>query len=106
MRGLEHRLVLDRRDGGAASAALVARRQRRADDRQVVGFGAARGEDHLARLGAERCGDLLAGLLQPGAGGAPEAVGAGGIAEAFRPRKGSIASSTSGRTGVVAAWSR
>ena len=39
---------------GAHGAAAVARRQRRADDAEVVGLGAAGGEDHLVGLGADR----------------------------------------------------
>ncbi len=54
---------------------------------------------------AEGLGDLALGLLEPGPGGAAEPVGVDGFPQAVL-RNGSIASRTSGRTGVVAAWSR
>jgi hypothetical protein len=43
-------------------------------DREVVGFGAAAGEDDLAGAGAEDLGDLLAGLLDDAAGTAAGVV--------------------------------
>ena len=82
--GGEHRLVLDRAHHRADLAAALARRERRADDAQVVGLGAARGEDHLVRLGAHGLGHLAAGLLDAGPGGAAEPVGARGVAEGLR----------------------
>ena len=100
-------LVLDGGDDGAHGAAAVARGQRGAEDAEVVGLGAAGGEDDLVGLGADRLGHLAPGLLQAGArrpgrtGGQLE-----GLPKACAVRYGSMASRTSARTGVVAAWSR
>src|SRR5690606_7716839 len=45
---------------------------------EVVGFGAAGGEDQLARPGSEPCGDAGPRRFEGWTDGLPEAVGAGG----------------------------
>ena len=77
-----------------------------ADDRQVVGLGPAGGEHHLAEVGAEELGDLLAGVVDRSPGPARLGVAARRVAELGSARYGSMASTASGRIGVVAAWSR
>ena len=81
------------------------RRARRTLHRQVVGLGAAAGEHDLVGPGAEARGDLLPGLLERGLGGASDRVGTRGVPEVVGEER-CIAATTSGRTGVVAAWSR
>ena len=73
--------MLDGADHRAHRAALVPGRQRGADDREVVRLGAARGEDHLVRLGADGLRDLAPRLLDAGPGRPAEPVGARGVAE-------------------------
>src|SRR5690606_587195 len=52
--------------------------------REVVRFGGARGEDHLARLGADQLGNLAAGALHPfGHAAAEDVILAVWIAELF-----------------------
>ena len=64
-----------------------ARRRVATEDGEVVGLGAARGEDHLARSRADRGGDLAARLLEAGAGRPPEPVCARRVAEGVRPEE-------------------
>ena len=77
--GLEHGLVLDRRGDDVAPAR---RRQGDALDGQVVGLGAARGEDHVAGAASGHAGDLGAGLAQGAGGGLADGVHARRVAEA------------------------
>ena len=60
--GAQHRPVLDR--GGDEVPSLGARRPGQARDGQVRVLGRAAGEHDLARLGTQRRGDLLAGIIQ------------------------------------------
>ena len=107
MRGREHRLVLDGGDGDEHRPPRCRGGQRRADDGEVVGLGAAGGEHHLVRLGAHRRRDCR-GAPAPGRRARRGRTDGSwtGFPKLTLPRKGSMASSTSGRTGVVAAWSR
>ena len=99
--GVEDGVVLDR----AAHHRAVASAED-PGDREVVGLGAAAREHELAGLAAHDIGQLLAGGVERGPGrGAP----ARGRRTGSRPRPasaGTIAASASGRSGVVAAWSR
>ena len=88
MGGREHRLVLDGRHGHAERSAAITSRERGADHRQVVRFGAARGEDHLSRLGTQGLGDGPLRLFHPRAGRPSEAVRRGRIAEGIAPQVG------------------
>ena len=103
---VQHRVVLDRADQHAAPARVRgAAGAVGALDREVVGLGAAGGEDHLARAGAERLRRAARGTPRRRAGpGDPRCAGTTGC----RPRTSSptIASMASGSIGVVAAWSR
>ena len=81
VRRRQDRLVLDGRDDGTHGAAALPGRERGADDAEVVGLGAAGGEDHLVGLGADRLGHLAPGLLEAGARGPAEPVGARRVAE-------------------------
>src|SRR5699024_8818933 len=79
--GVEDGVVLDAADDDAA--ALRVRRPGGAqapDDREVVGLGAAGGEDDLAGPRPERRSELLARLLHGAAGSAAPPVGARGVA--------------------------
>ena len=87
MGGREHGFVLDARHRDAEGSAPVAGGQRGADHREVVRLGAAGGEDHLVRFGAERRGDGPLGLFHGGSRRAPEAMGGRGIPEAL-PEEG------------------
>jgi hypothetical protein len=49
-------------------------------ERQHVGFGAARGEDHVGRPGADQAGYVLARMLDQIPGGAPFGMHRGGVA--------------------------
>ena len=104
VRGSEHRLVLDGGDGDPQSRPAGAGRERRAHHRQVVCLGSARGEADLRGLGVHRPRHLAACLLQPGARGASEAVGARRVAERA-PEKGQHSlpdlGADRGRGGVV-----
>ena len=94
------------------STALASTRRRRrvggpagpedALDREVVALGAAAGEDHLGRPGAERGGDPLAGLLDQ-APGPPARRRAATTRCRRRPAAATYASTASGSIGVVAA---
>ena len=88
MGGVEDRVVLDGRDRHGASRRVgLDRGLPRPDESEVVGLGAARGEDHLSRVRAEiRC-ERLAGLLQHAAGRTPEGVHRGRVAPAGRGRR-------------------
>ena len=94
--------MFDRRGQQVAFARLG---QQRALQRRVVAFGPATGEDDFFRLGPEQGGHLLARRLEVFGDLAAEAVGAGGIAQKSR-KNGSIASTTSGATRVVALLSK
>ena len=101
--GVEDRLVLHA--AGDDMASLGARGPGGTLDGKVVGLAAAAGEDDLARLGTQDRGDLLACLVEtlpspPAAAWGLEALPKCSV------RYGSIASSTSALSGVVAAWSR
>ena len=67
--GVEHGVVLDGagQDTGAGRVGVAAGPVQ-ALDGEVVGLGAAGGEDDLAGAGAERLGEGLAGLLDRAAG--------------------------------------
>ena len=106
LQGVEHRVVLDAAGDDAAApwiglpAAPV-----EALDREVVGLGAAGGEDDLGGLGAECGGDLLARLLDEQPGGPARRVQrrrVAGLAQTLD----ATAATASGSIGVVAAWSR
>jgi hypothetical protein len=79
----QHRLVLDRgrHDRRPALATVGAPR---AEHREVVGLGPARGEHHLVGPRAERGGEPIACLVERRAGGTPPPVRARRIAE-LRP---------------------
>ena len=77
-----------------------------AEDREVVRLGAAGGEADLVRSGAEAARDALARLVERGARLAPPPMRRSTGCRSAGRRTASIASSTSARTGVVAAWSR
>ena len=81
-------LVLDRRHRDPERAPTLACGQRAPDHRQVVGLSAAGREDHLARIRAERRGDLALRLLHAGPRRAPEAVRRGWVPEGVRPQIG------------------
>ncbi len=98
---VQHRVVLDR-----AADGTPARRGRRADDGQVVGLGAGRGEHDLAGLRTERLGDRVAGLVDRACRAARATACAPDGLPNRSVRNGSIAATASGRIGVVAAWSR
>ncbi len=85
---VEHRLVLGAH-GDDPPSPFVGRRDRHSLDRQVVCLGRAARPDDLARVGADRRGDLLAGLLDGVVGFASEGVLAtGGVPESIaEPRK-------------------
>jgi len=74
MRGSEARLVLGGGHGDPEWAVAIARGERRADDREIVGFRAARRKHDLIRLGADGFGDRALRFLDTGARGAPESV--------------------------------
>lgn len=103
--GVEDGVVLDGAgEHPGPGGVLVAPGPVEALDGEVVGLRAARGEDHLARAGAECLGEGLAGLLDGTAGTA-----AGGMEEDALPVAANcavIAAAASGSIGVVAAWSR
>ena len=96
--------IARREDAGAARIG-VATGPVDALDREVVGLGAARGEDDLARPAVERLGDPLARLLHDaGARCGRRRAASWGCRR--RARRLVIASMASGSIGVVAAWSR
>lgn len=103
--GVEHGVVLDGagEDAGAGRVGVAAGPVQ-ALDGEVVGLGAAGGENDLAGAGTERLGERLAGLLDR-TPGSPQAAWS---EEAFpvTPSCAVIASTASGSIGVVAAWSR
>jgi hypothetical protein len=68
---LDHRRVLD----GTQREAPGPLQRSQAAQREVVGLGAAAGEDDLSWLHSDQCGDLLARLLQRHAGTAAGLVG-------------------------------
>ena len=67
-------------DPGGDQVALARVGRRRAEDRQVVGLGAAGGEDDPGGGGVEQGGPLSAGLVDRGPRLFALVVGAGGIA--------------------------
>ena len=77
---------------------------------QVGRLGAARREDDLARIAAEEGGHLVAGLLEQAPCPLGRRVAPGRVAERTGAGAASstsaMAAATSGRSGVVAAWSR
>ena len=101
--GVEHRGMLGARGDDVPAALAV--EARRAEQREVVGLGGARGEDHLRRIGAHQRGHLRARLLDASARAPRRAHGRRptGWRSARRARHSSIASTTRGSTGVVAA---
>ena len=78
--GVEHGVVLDGAGDDVAAGVLAG--LGRAADGEVVGFGAAGGEDDLAGLAFEQVGDGLAGVVEQGAGTLRFLVDAAGIAPA------------------------
>ena len=73
--GVQHCVMLDRRAHRDAAGAIE-----RAEDRGVVGLGAAAGEDDLARPAPDHVGDVVAGLVDrlahlPGEAVRPRRVG-------------------------------
>ena len=52
-----------------------------AENREIVGFGAAAGENDLGRLRAEQCGDRFARAVHGGARALPGGVNRAGVAE-------------------------
>ncbi len=79
--GVQHGMVLDSADDDPAPARVgVAAGPEDALDREVVGLGAAGGEDDLRRARAEGRGQLLAGLLDPPTRGAAGPVQRRGVA--------------------------
>ena len=83
--------VLARLRGGA----------RRAEDREIVGFGAAAGEDDFGGVGVDQGGHLAARGFQPLLRGLSEVVDAGRVTIHLTEARGHV-SRTSGATGVVA----
>ena len=75
-------------------------------DGEVVGLGAARRQHHFARPDAQQFGDPVAGVVEGDPGPPRLGMGARRIGEVDRSGQGSMASNASGRSGVVAAWSR
>ena len=73
---VQHGVMLDRGAHGDAAGAIE-----RAEDRRVVGLGAAAGEDHLAGPATEHVGDVVAGLVDRLADLPSEAVRAGRVGE-------------------------
>ena len=71
-------------------------------DGQVVGLGPAAGDHDLAGVRPDRARQALVRRIEGLAGGPPQACADDGFPKA-PPRYGSIASRTSGRSGVVAA---
>ena len=66
-----HRGVLDRGYQQAVPRSLVGNEAECGRERERIGFGSARGEDHVARVGPEQARDLFARLLDQVAGRAP-----------------------------------
>ncbi len=100
--GCEHGVVLD----GAAHG-RAAPRAEHAAHREVVGLGAAAREHDLAGLRSRRrSASSLAGVVEGGARLRARARGRPTGCRRRRAAHGTIAASASGRSGVVAAWSR
>ena len=79
---VEHRVVLDAAgDHAVEGGVLRAAGEPGALDGEVVGLGAAGGEDDLGRPGAQGGADPLARLLDHGAGRTPGGVQRGGVAD-------------------------
>ena len=78
LEGVEHGVVL----GGAGDEVFAARSVAagEAEDGEVIRFGAAAGEDDLVRAAAEERGELVAGIVERGAGLASGGVDGGGVA--------------------------
>ena len=85
---VEHRVVLDR-GGQDAGPARVGGAARPVDalERQVVGLGAAGGEDDLARAAVEGLRDGLAGLLDDASGAPPGGVQRARVADLEQVRR-------------------
>ena len=98
----QHALVLEGRRHDPVALTGITRSAGGALHREVVGLGAAAGEDDLGRLGAEHGRDLLAGLLQRRLGGPGGGVRARRVPERLR-WNGRMAAAASGYIGVVAA---
>jgi hypothetical protein len=73
-------------DGGGDYVGRSGQITNRTQKSQVVGFGAAAGEDNLAGGNSERVGESTAGLFEALAGELALAVSAGGIAIDFAQR--------------------
>ena len=95
--GLQHRTVLDRGNENAGAAA--------AEQREVIGLGAAADENHAVRRGADQGRHCLARPLDPLPRGAARAMHRGRIA-APCASAAAIAATASGRSGAVAFQSR
>ena len=96
----DDRMVLDRRAHRDAAPTVD-----RTEHRGVVRLRAATREDHLARPAADRRGDDVARLVDAAPRSRAKRCDPDGLAKRS-DRNGSIASTASGRIGVVAAWSR
>ena len=77
LEGMEHRMMLGR--GGDQVPALRGATPRQPDHREVVGFGAAPGEDDLVRLCVEQPREAVAGVVDRRPGLATSGVDARGI---------------------------
>ena len=74
--------MLDRGDDDPAAAGVLRDPPAvEAEHREVVGLGAAGGDDDLRWPGPEHARDLLAALLEPAPGLTPAAVQGGGVSE-------------------------
>ena len=98
---MEDGVVLDR-----AAHDRAAVRAEHAADGEVVGLGAAAREHDLAGLTADDCGELLTRAVERRSRADGPARGRPTGCRRRRARTGTIAASASGRSGVVAAWSR
>ena len=104
MAHVQHGVVLD--GGGDQVAAPLRLRPCHADDGLVVALGAATGKVDLLGVGPQGTRHRATRIIQGLFGALPRLVQAGGIARLVGPSRGSIASTTSARTGVVAEWSK
>lgn len=76
---VQHRMMLHRR-GHQVAAALSPSEAGRSQYGQIVGFGAAAGEDHFAGLAFPCTGQSVAEFVQSRPGSASDGMHAGGIA--------------------------
>ena len=95
--------MLDRGRDDVVAAAPAGRRN--AAQREVIGLGASAREDHLVRLAMEYCRHGAARVVEPFARLARLVIDARSVTPGV-VRYGSIALTTRGSVGVVAAWSK